>query len=117
MPERANIDEYLEKYAIEISKIALKLRNLILKLFPDMDEIIKWKNLVYQKNGYVCAILIHKNHVNLEFWHGTELEDPKNLLEGTGKKMRHIKVTDESTIDAEYIKILIGESSELNKSS
>jgi hypothetical protein len=117
MPERVNINEYLEKYNSEMSALALKLRNLILEMFPDMDEIIKWKNLVYEKNGYVCAILIHKNHVNLEFWRGTELQDPKSLLEGTGKKLRHVKIKAMSEIDNDYIKKLLEESIELNKSN
>lgn len=115
MPERVTINEYLEKYNSEMGTLALKLRNLILEMFPDMDEIIKWKNLVYEKNGYVCAILIHENHVNLEFWRCTELQDPKNLLEGTGKKLRHIKIKTESEINDEYIKKLLEESIELNK--
>jgi hypothetical protein len=117
MPERVKIEEYLEKYNPEMSVFALKLRNIILEMFPDMNENIKWNNLVYEKNGYVCAILIHKNHVNLEFWRGTEIQDPKNLLEGTGKKMRHIKIESESQINKEYIKKFIEESIEINLSN
>lgn len=116
MSKRANVDEYLEKYNPQMSEIALKLRNLILEMFPDMNEAIKWKNLVYKKKGYVCAILIHKAHINLEFWRGTELQDPENLLEGTGKKLRHVKIKSESDIDAEYIKKLIEESIGINMS-
>ena len=33
-----------------------------------------------------------KSHVNLGFFHGTALNDPAGLLEGTGKKLRHVKV-------------------------
>ena len=84
MPERANIDEYLEEYNPEMSKIALKLRSLILKMFPEINEIIKWKNLVYELNGYVCAILIHKAHINLEFWKGTELQDRQGRPRAVG---------------------------------
>ncbi|MDI6723684.1 MAG: DUF1801 domain-containing protein [Methanobacterium sp.] len=114
MPERVDIDEYLDKDNPKMNKVALKLRNLILEMFPDMNEVIKWKNLVYEKEGYVCAILIHKAHINIEFWRGTEFQDPENRLEGTGKKLRHIKIKSESDIDVEYIKKLIQESIELN---
>jgi len=31
-------------------------------------------------------------HVNLGYNYGAELPDPKNLLEGTGKLFRHIKI-------------------------
>ena len=33
-----------------------------------------------------------KSHVNVGFFHGAELEDPAGLLEGSGKRMRHVKL-------------------------
>ncbi|MBM4427570.1 MAG: DUF1801 domain-containing protein [Chloroflexi bacterium] len=33
-----------------------------------------------------------KDSVNLGFFHGANLNDPKGLLEGTGAKMRHVKI-------------------------
>jgi hypothetical protein len=39
--------------------------------------------------GYVNAF---KDHVNVGFFHGAFLEDPARLLEGTGKRMRHVKL-------------------------
>lgn len=37
-------------------------------------------------------IMPKAKYVNLGFWHGVSLLDPANLLEGAGKKMRHVKV-------------------------
>jgi hypothetical protein len=31
-------------------------------------------------------------HVNIGFFHGAALDDPAGLLEGAGKRMRHVKV-------------------------
>jgi hypothetical protein len=39
--------------------------------------------------GYVNAF---KKHVNVGFFHGAALKDPAGLLEGTGKRMRHVKL-------------------------
>ena len=39
--------------------------------------------------GYVNAFT---NHVNVGFFDGAALEDPSGLLEGSGKRMRHVKV-------------------------
>lgn len=39
--------------------------------------------------GYVNAF---KDHVNVGFFRGAEIEDPQGLLEGTGKFMRHVKL-------------------------
>ena len=39
--------------------------------------------------GYVNAF---KEHVNVGFFNGASLADPAGLLEGTGKRMRHVKL-------------------------
>lgn len=44
-------------------------------------------------------------HVNLGFFHGAALDDPAGLLEGTGKRMRHVKLRagqacDDAALDA-----------------
>lgn len=54
--------------------------------------------------GYVNAF---KAHVNVGFFRGTELADPKGLLEGTGKRMRHVKVTPERDVDTAALTQLI----------
>jgi hypothetical protein len=39
--------------------------------------------------GYVNAFT---SHVNVGFFYGAELPDPAGLLEGSGKRMRHVKL-------------------------
>jgi hypothetical protein len=39
--------------------------------------------------GYVNAFT---SHVNVGFFLGASLDDPAGLLEGTGKRMRHVKL-------------------------
>jgi hypothetical protein len=39
--------------------------------------------------GYVNAFSVH---VNVGFFYGAALDDPAGLLEGTGKRMRHVKI-------------------------
>jgi len=41
--------------------------------------------------GY-CYILPYSRWVNLGFYKGVDIPDPDKLLEGTGAKMRHIKI-------------------------
>ncbi|WP_298498205.1 hypothetical protein [uncultured Maritimibacter sp.] len=36
---------------------------------------------------------LQSNWVNLGFYRGTSLVDPERLLEGTGKALRHVKLT------------------------
>ena len=39
-------------------------------------------------------------HVNVGFFRGAALADPAQLLEGTGRYMRHVKLRPESDVDA-----------------
>ncbi|HEX7466999.1 MAG TPA: DUF1801 domain-containing protein [Methanobacterium sp.] len=112
--KRINLDQYLLKYDEEMGSLARDLRNMILEQVPDMDEVIKWKNLFYEKKGYVFAIVIHKDHVNLQFARGTELDDPERILEGTGKKIRHVKINNTKEINSDKLKNLVVEAINLN---
>jgi hypothetical protein len=46
-------------------------------------------------------------HVNIGFFHGAHLSDPSNLLQGTGKHMRHIKLKPDTPTNAAAITTLI----------
>jgi hypothetical protein len=54
--------------------------------------------------AYVDAF---KAHVNVGFFRGSELPDPSGLLEGTGKRMRHVKLRPDRDVDAEALANLI----------
>jgi hypothetical protein len=54
--------------------------------------------------GYVNAF---SAHVNVGFFHGAALDDPAGLLEGTGKRMRHVKLRRGESVNAAALNELI----------
>lgn len=54
--------------------------------------------------GYVNAF---KAHTNVGFLLGAEIADPEGLLEGTGKFMRHVKLSAEREVDGTALMKLI----------
>jgi hypothetical protein len=48
-----------------------------------------------------------KSHVNVGFFHGSVLKDPARLLEGSGKRMRHVKLIPGREFDAAALSDLI----------
>ena len=54
--------------------------------------------------AYVGAF---KAHVNVGFFHGAELPDPAQLLQGSGKRMRHVKLRPGAPVDAPALEALI----------
>jgi len=54
--------------------------------------------------GYVNAF---KAHASVGFFHGAMLDDPARLLEGTGKRMRHVKLRPGKMPDEEALAKLV----------
>ena len=54
--------------------------------------------------GYVNTF---RSHVNVGFFNGAVLRDPASLLEGTGKRMRHVKLKPGLEIDSSSLTALI----------
>jgi hypothetical protein len=50
---------------------------------------------------------IFKAHVNVGFFNGAALDDPAGLLEGTGKRMRHVKLKPAFDLDSSAMRALI----------
>jgi hypothetical protein len=46
-------------------------------------------------------------HVNVGFFHGAALADPRGLLEGNGKFMRHVKLRPDQDVDEKALATLI----------
>lgn len=54
--------------------------------------------------AYVNAF---KAHAAVGFFHGADLRDPAHLLEGSGKRMRHVKLRPGEPIDEAALRALI----------
>jgi hypothetical protein len=87
---------------------ALRLRDIILEVHPNVVERIKWGNLTFVYSFETIS------YINLAFFKGTLLPDPKHLLEGTGKGMRHLKIHSEKDINKKQIISWIKEAIKLN---
>ncbi|MEP7245866.1 MAG: DUF1801 domain-containing protein [Gammaproteobacteria bacterium] len=57
-------------------------------------------------------VAVFKGHVNVGFFLGAELKDPARLLEGTGMRMRHVKVKPGTPLDSKALGALIQHSYE-----
>ena len=52
-------------------------------------------------------VSIHKAHANVGFFYGAELSDPARLLEGNGKRMRHVKLKPGQAVNSAALAALI----------
>ncbi|MEM1269376.1 MAG: DUF1801 domain-containing protein [Bacteroidota bacterium] len=97
-----------------VAEIARALRRIILDDFPEAVEVVRLgdKAASYgvgpkkmsESHVYVSP---QKGYVNLGFWHGVNVSDPEGLLEGTGKKLRHVKVRTVETAESPAVRALV----------
>jgi hypothetical protein len=74
------------------------LRKFVKKEAPQLREAIRWGNLSWLGTKDVCWVLVYDDHVDFGFHRGASLKDPKGLLEGTGKRLRHVKIREAKDI-------------------
>ncbi|MGD2048413.1 MAG: DUF1801 domain-containing protein [Chloroflexota bacterium] len=94
--------------------LARRAKALIEEVMPGVVEV-PWpkQNIIGYGVGpkkmseHFCYIGVFKSHVNLGFYYGSELPDPENLLEGTGKRLRHIKISQSEQLENPAIRNLI----------
>jgi hypothetical protein len=107
------VEQFLAPYSAEIRDLALRLRALVLDVFPDaieqLDPPARLIGYGFDRGykGLVCGIALHKAHVNLMFAQGTELPDPAGQLAGTGKRARHVKVQQPGDVDRPAVRALL----------
>jgi hypothetical protein len=111
------VDQFIKNLPNVIQNITKTLRKVILNSSPKLEEEFKWSMPNYSYNGLVCYLQTAQKHVNLGFQKGNELQkkDIDNLLQGTGKTMRHIRIKKIEDIKPEAITSLIQEAMALNE--
>ena len=100
MKTYASFDLYLSDQAPRNQDVIRALRKFVKRVAPKLRESVKWGNGCWVKgNAPVAYVYSAPDHVQFGFFGGSALKDPKGLLEGKGKFVRHIKVLERSDID------------------
>ena len=95
-----SFDEYLKDQSPKNQAIIRGLRRLVKRVEPGLNEAVKWGNGCWiGTNGPVAYVYSAADYVQFGFFRGSSLKDPRGLLEGKGKYVRHTKVRKRSGID------------------
>ena len=100
MKTYASFDEYLKDQSPKNQAIIRALRRFVKRAQPGLDEAVKWGNGCWiGRDGPVAYVYSATGYVQFGFFRGSSLKDPKGLLEGSGRYVRHTKVRASSGID------------------
>ncbi|MCW2877816.1 MAG: hypothetical protein JWQ95_1916 [Sphaerisporangium sp.] len=87
------VDDYIQaKVAPAHQPIVATLRELMRECAPDADESIAYGSPVWKRAKNLAIISAAKTHITFAFDRGAEFTDDHGLLEGVGKRTRHIKL-------------------------
>ena len=107
-------DELQGETDATLRPVAVRLREVVLQVDPEATEVVRLgdRAATYglgprkMSEGY-CYVLPYQRWVNLGFYQGAGLPDPAGLLEGTGARLRHVKVRSVEAAETASIRALI----------
>ena len=102
------IDVWLNKQPDELHSIAHEWFARIRECGDDVRELIHdGCPVACVEDAPFGYVNILKAHVNVGFFNGAALQDSAGLLEGNGKRMRHVKLKPGSEVDSSALGALI----------
>jgi hypothetical protein len=111
------IDEFVKsKVLLQHQPIVAALRELMKHCAPDAAEVISYGSPAWKGNKILSLISPSKTHITFAFERGAEFNDQHGLLEGEGKKTRHVKIKNADDINKDALCDYITQAVQLDKS-
>ena len=114
MDAEAQIESFIAKFSDEVAAKIRTLRAAMCARLPGLLELV-YDNYNALAIGYgttdrvsdvVFSLACYPKRVNLVFFRGADLDDPKGLLFGEGSQVRSIRISDPGLLDDPDIRAL-----------
>jgi hypothetical protein len=112
---KQELDGFLSKFTPETASLARKILLKMRSRLPGAHELV-YDNYNALAIGFgpterasdaIFSIAVFPRWVSLFFLQGANLKDPAKLLKGGGKRVRHIVLEDEATLDRPAVHALM----------
>lgn len=101
MKHYESFDKYMQDQNAKNKAVIRALRKFVNSREPQLKEAVKWGNGCWvNATEPVVYVYSAPGFVQFGFFRGSSLKDPRRLLEGTARYVRHIKVRSPSDINA-----------------
>lgn len=108
MKSYESFDLWKKDQAKSLQPLIQSLRKLVNDCSLPLTETVKWGNGCWTKDDLpIVYLYAMKDGVQLGFFAGSMIADPKEMLEGNGKFVRFLPVYSKADIDAKYFTALI----------
>jgi hypothetical protein len=118
---QAQLDAFLAKYAPEmeaqgraaLARMQVRVPGAVQLVYDNYNALAIAFSANEKLYGVVFSIALYPRWVSLFFARGAELPDPRGLLRGSGKSIRHIVLKDIAVFDDPAVEALIAEALKL----
>lgn len=115
----SDVDALLERHAPAVREVFHALRSLVREVMPDAVEQLGLPDRVLafgfgppggvRLRGLAVGLIPHAAHVNVQLADGALLPDAAGLVEGTGKRIRHVKCRTLEDVARPALRVLLEE--------
>ncbi len=107
-------NEQVQKFLEDISmidpekfEILEKLRKIVFSNYPETNERMMYGGIMFSPEADFGGLFVRKTHISFEFGFGVYMDDPHNILEGSGKLRRHIKIRSLADIEDKKVDFFV----------
>jgi hypothetical protein len=113
------LESLLEGHTPGVHDVFLRLRDVMHHVMPGTTEQVDLPDHLLafgfgppggvRMRDLVVALIPHSGHVNVQLADGALLPDPAGIVEGTGKRIRHVKCRSLADVDRPSLRALLQE--------
>ena len=114
-----DLNALLEQHNPAVREVFLALRALVGDVMPDASEQLDLPDHLLafgfgppggtRLRDLAVALIPHGAHVNVQLADGALLDDPSGIVEGTGKRIRHVKSRSLDDVSRPALRVLLQE--------
>lgn len=111
----SEIDTYIEtKLDPKYREIVAALRTLMAEEAPGAVDCLTYGSPAWRGKKILAVVSQSKTHLTFAFERGAEMSDPHGLLDGVGKKTRHVKIKTLEGMNEGALRDYIGQAVQLD---
>lgn len=125
-PGHAEHAALLEGHSVSVVEAFTRLVDLVREVMPEATEQLDLPDHLLafgfgsagaiRLRDFAVALIPHTGHVNVQLADGAVLPDPAGIVEGTGKRIRHVKCRTAQDVARPALRALLTEQADRRRS-
>jgi hypothetical protein len=108
MKQYPSFEDFYRDQSPKTRAVLRALRSFVKSAAPRLVESVKWGNGCWLRaESPICFAHVEPDHVQFGFFYGARLLDPQELLQGSAKYVRHVKLRKPSDLDTAALKAFL----------